>query len=182
MKGERKKTINSAFLTLPEYKMLKRFTPDIKDIDKASRLGRKDFEKKTNMRIDLESPYLFYDIKNGKEPIFILNKPINVSVNDLKEVSVERLYKTSVRGAKIYYRYKGKKYVQKTRYDKSFDIYTRSGAPIYPYKTLKELKPRLKVRGLKRISKQLGMLGYIGKPFNLTYSERKVKSGYKGRK
>ena len=172
---KKKKRINSAFLTLEEYKTLKDLTPrNVKDVDKASWMGRRSFKNRTHMVIDQESPYIFHDIKNGKEPIFILNKPLDVSVNVLKEVGAERLYKTS-RGVKYYYRYKGKNYIQKTRYIRSTDIHTRSGASIYPYKTLKELKPRLKAHGLKRISKPFSDFGYISKPFRLTRNEKRLK-------
>ena len=181
MKKERKK-INSAFLTIDEYKLLKSFTPDIKNLNKATFMGRRSFTNKTNMEIDQESPYIFHDIKNEKEPIFILDKPLNVSVNNLKEVSVERLFKTSDRGIKYYYIYKGKKYFQKTRYDARYDIYTRTYAPIYPYKTLKELKPRLKAHGFKRISKATGLMGYISNPFRLTSNERRLKELQKKKK
>ena len=172
---KKKKRINSAFLTLDEYKMLKDLTPrNVEDVNKADWMGRRSFTNKTNMKIDQESPYIFHDIKNGKEPIFILNKPLNVSVNDLKIVGEERLYKTG-RGIKYYYKYKGKNYIQKTRYIRRYDIYSRDNAPIYPYKTLKELKPRLKAHGLKRISKPFSDFGYISKPFRLTYNEKRLK-------
>ncbi len=141
----------------------------------ASWLGFKSFESKTNIRIERESSYIFYDIKNGKIPIFILNKPLRASTNNLTEVEIEPLYKSG--GSKYYYMYKGKKYTQKDRYDRNFGIYTRAYTPIYPYVTLKELKPRLKVRGFKRIAKRIGTNNYVLKPFNLTHQEKKLKRG-----
>lgn len=170
------KKINSTFLTLEEYRLLWRLTPEtVKNLDKATFMGRKAFKQQTSMEIILESPYLFYDIKNGRTPIFVLNKPLNVSTNDLKQIGRERLYKTGGRGSKYYYKYKGKKYIQKERFDRTFGVWTRTFAPIYPYVTLKELKSRLKVRGFKRIVRKTGVDGYVLKPFNLTYNEKKLK-------
>jgi len=168
----KQKKINSAFLTLEEYKLLKEMIPKgLKKLQNAIYYGRQSFKSITNMEIIQESPYIFFDIRNEKEPIFILNKPLNISLNNLEIINKESIYESE--GTKYYYKYKGKKYFQEERFDHNYEIWTRADAPIYPYVTLKELKPRLKLRGLKRIYNSRLLPNYISKPFELTRMEEK---------
>jgi len=168
------KAVNSAFLTFEEYKLLKSLIPHMEKPYNAFSIGIKSFQLKTNIKIIQESPYFFYDIKDNKMPIFILlHKPIYYLPKGAQETFTERIYKSG--GLKYYYEYNGKKYFQRQRLHEGFKIWTSDGTNIYPYVTQKELKPRLKVRGFKRIAKKVGTNNYVSKPFRITHQEKKLR-------